>query len=152
MESNDLPTEALVGLMGGGGGGTSPMGADFTEYIRTILIDEGLPVEVKKYFWGYSSRLNTLSNLNLNQINKLLFDFDDGWLALLMSIPRDSFTWELEALKTQFRSTYEIQLNRSANGFERRMEATQIKQSIIQDNQAKTKTGFLTKIFGGGRR
>ena len=119
-----------------------------------VMNSEDVPKEIKSIMLFYNKTL-ALSNIEKQDIFKILEGFDDLKVSMLMSRPKKDFTWKEEVYWTAVKRWLQIEATRGVDGFEREMEATQIQQVVSEQtheqigaNKGSGITSGVKKFFG----
>jgi len=128
---------------------TQPIAYDgemFKHFDRLISTD-AIDPKMKKDFWGFSDKEAVISNMNPTTIIQVLRDWEINELWWMMSHPEKDFDFEQMARMGQARAHLRQRLHRSLNGFERKLQATEIKEVNLNKGQ-EGKTAGLLNFFG----
>lgn len=122
----------------------------FRDLIDTSTIDP----RIRKDFWGFSDKEAVISNMKPDVIIDVLRDWDITTLWWFMSHPERDLSFERMALIEQARAHLRQRLHRSLDGFERRLEATEIKEVSLNRPFGQDAGGqnALSKFFGVFKR
>lgn len=121
------------------------------EFKNGEMLTEGL----KKISSFYQKTL-ALSNIERDDVFKIVEGAKDLKVAYLMSRPKDDYTWEEEFLWTGFINWLKIEATRGVEGFERLAEVSQIQQNVFENKQNRTGSpssgggvlGMLSRFLG----
>lgn len=131
----------------------SPYGGDFFNYFTSLIEVYNVPKHIKVSLWGLTNRVHQITNFNDKDIRMMMRDFDNVVTRWRMSIPEWEYTYELDAAFKQLETLFYSMVKRSSQGgFERRMQATQIRQveaSYGENKERKGITGKISRLFGG---
>jgi hypothetical protein len=112
--------------------------------------------QIKQKFWLIFSNAVKLTNLNETDTRFLLIQYELLELRAIRCLTGKAYTPDIVFLFTMLKSEYYANLRRASNGFERKIQATQINQSqqSIQNIDKVHSSGYLGQvkraIFGGG--
>ena len=134
----------------------SPIGAvsqqDWRKYIEYITEEKSIPEDLKKLYWAFADKENVLSNLKPEDIARIMNNLEISYNFEVMKIPPYRYSFKMEQDFWQFKSKLLLKLKRSELGFERRTQATQIKEiSTQQSGDSQNRGGFggfISKMFG----
>lgn len=119
-------------------------------FAKFMLTDDAIPKEVKGLFWAFMDKEAALTQLNSSDIRRLMRSLDDTIVAYLMAKPSYRHEWYDEFIQTQLRGKLFMKLKRSENGFERKLNATQIKEIRRSGNtefpQQEKRGGLMGKV------
>jgi len=115
---------------------------------KYLIEDDTTPEDVKTVFWIISTEDTVLSNLEDSDIKKLLLEFDDAYLAYLMTFPDYKFSFTDELAYAEARMKLLLRLKRAKHGYERRMLATQIREMRYEEATEQRKGGIIGRFFG----
>lgn len=125
---------------------------DFGKMIEFLVEDKSIPHELKQYFWAFADKEMTLTNLKSKDIDHLMMMYDTVNLSALMTMPSNKYTFMGQTDHLNLRTKTFIKLKRSEDGFERKIQATQIREIRTDSGQKADKRGFVSRIFGLGRK
>lgn len=122
--------------------------------IQFLVEDKSIPKHIRKdLFWAFSDKEMSLSNLTEKDIERVLTGMNVAYNYYLMSKPDYEHTWKDDIDFRQLRMKVFVKLKRSQDGFERKLDATQIRVSQIEEGQIKSTGGGiggrLGKFFRG---
>ena len=125
------------------------------DFINTLLKKDELisqvPDDFKPFITAFVKNL-AISNFKREDVPYILNSFDDAKIATLMAVPPGAYTWDAEYFYTLLRPLIYTEACRSVDGFERKMEATSITQSYLQQDipmqQQSGLFGKVKRIFG----
>jgi len=120
--------------------------SEMYKYFQNLVKTEGIPAKIKQRFWAFSDKEAVLTNMRVDEIRRVLMDFDINYLMYLMSRDESDFNFEEMLEIEQGKSHLNIRLHRSKDGFERRMESTQIREMTVSRQGGKE--GVLSSFFG----
>lgn len=125
----------------------------FYRYIQFILEEKAIPQEIKELFWAFSDQENALTNLTDSDIRNIINHLEIAFSYITMNKPDYNFNFADEIMLAQLRAKLMIKLKRSKLGFERKMQATQIREVYAQQKEApitfgKKIGGFFAKLVG----
>jgi hypothetical protein len=123
---------------------------EFAKFTEFLITDKSIPPNLSEPFWGFGDKENAISNLRPDDIKSVLNQFEIARLTYLMSKPEFEHSWKDELALNNLRPKLQVKLKRSEGGFERRLEATQIRQIQTDSLGREQKKGFLGRIFGFG--
>lgn len=116
---------------------------------------EEMANDLEKQFWAFTDKEAALTNLREEDVTPLMNAFDDTVRLYNMHYPQTHYTFEVAQFQRQLRAKFFLKIKRSINGFERKMNVSQIKQNIIEDNayDKRPSTGVIGRVksfFGLG--
>lgn len=122
---------------------------DFSQYVEYIL-KERSPKETREKFWAWTDIEGALSNLNEEQIKRVVnrLAIVDRLNTIMKSPSEYKFEDLVEYWQTVQKAT--IKSHRSLQGFERKMQATQIKEvsAISRDSGGGGLFAPIRRLFG----
>ena len=124
--------------------------SEFVRFLREILDDPEArpPQEVKNAFWGYHTKESAVSNINQRDFEILVWKYRATEAWGLLSLPPRSLTFpQAMDLDNSFARVY-LKLKRSVNGFERRMQVSQISVTQTVQQRIGKSVGFLGRLLG----
>ena len=130
-------------------------GREDFKLISYILENPDIPVNLKDLFWAFSSRILSLTNLDDNDVKRMMYDWKDAKLTYLMSRPHYKFTYGEALTISNFESMLFATLKRSTGGTQRErfIIGAQIQQRIGEPEDVPS-GGILRgfkKVLGFGR-
>lgn len=112
--------------------GSSQYDSEMYKYFQNLTEpSKNIPEEVKNKFWAFSNKEAVLTNMTPAEIKNVLLDFDINYVMYLLSKSERDFTFEEMSQLEQTKGHLNIRLHRGKDGFERRMQATQIKDITL---------------------
>jgi len=115
---------------------------------KYLIEDDTTPEDIRTIFWVISTKDAVLSNLDEADIKKLLLEFDDAYLAYLMTFPDYKFSFADELAYAEARMKLLLRLKRAKYGYERRMLATQIREMRYEETTEQRRGGIIGRFFG----
>lgn len=136
--------------------GISRTFGDQIDFIKELLnkneIKSEIAAPLKLYFEGLVKNL-AISNFSESDVRHIMNSFDDMKTALLMQYPPGAYSWEMEYQFSALRPLVFTEACRGKDGFERRLMATSINQTYLQQDmrgnfpgQQQSGTGFMGRI------
>ncbi len=120
----------------------------FSEYVKIILDSSDIIKDTKEKLWGFLNNDAKLTKLEEKDIRMLMGQLDITFAWQMMSRPDYTYSFNDETMISNARARYFKMLKRAEGGFERKMEASQIKISQSDQTQDdKKKKGFITGFF-----
>lgn len=123
--------------------------ADFSHYVEYIL-KERSPKATRDKFWAWSDIEGALSNLPEEQVKRTINRLAIVDRLNMIKKPPSEFTMDdlVEYWSMVQKAT--VKINRSRDGFERKMQATQIKEvnAVSRDSSGGGVFGKLKSMFG----
>jgi len=121
----------------------------------SYLIDNPeIPDKIRRMFWAFASRAMALTNLDVNDVKRIMYDWKDAKLTYMMSIPQYEFTFDQQLALSNFESVLFAVLKRSTGGMQRErfIIGAQITQRIGQSDTAPSGglIGTARKVLGMG--
>ena len=95
------------------------------DVVLRLLEDPRIPAELRMQLWGILSYVSAVTNIDLATYRKLLFKTKYVLSLIKMSVPDYRHDLSFYILLEQVETYVVLQLRRSINGFERRMQTTQ---------------------------
>jgi len=122
---------------------------DFSQYVEYIL-KERSPKETRDKFWAWSDIEGALSNLSEEQIKRVINRLAIVDRLNMINMPPSEFKMDNLIEYWQMVQKATIKSHRSLQGFERKMQATQIKEvsAISRDNSSGGLFGGIRRLFG----
>lgn len=118
--------------------------------IEYLINDRSIPKHLRKqFFWAFSDKEMAISNLDDKQIRSVMLGSSIANKFYLMSKPDYKHTWEDEINYSNMRAKLFVKLNRSKDGFERKLEATQIRESHFDGGNQRRGGGVVGSIKSG---
>ena len=124
--------------------------ADISRLIEFLVEDKSIPKRFAENFWAFADKESAITYLEPGDINTLMMMFDVASLSFRMAKPDYKFTWDDQLQLSNLRMKFFIKTKRSTKGFERRLEATQIREIRTQTDAGIKKRGFVSRLFGLG--
>lgn len=121
------------------------------KFVEFLVEDKSIPDDVKRIFWAPSDKEAALTNLQEGDVGRIMNLFDITALYYMMSKPFWDHSFDDDFAMEQLRFKLFLKLKRSVRGFERRMEATQIRQMIYEE-PTQASGGIVSRFSGGMRR
>lgn len=135
-----------------------PTVSEMNELISLLLEDKSIPQDYAEVLlWGFADKENAITYHTKEDIAGQIMRLQAALTWMRMTIPPHKFRF-IHALKMEnMQAKQKTKLNRSYMGFERKMQATQIRQfANLTKNQNQNKSigakigGGLKALFGGG--
>ncbi len=106
--------------------------------------------ELEELFWAYSSKDVVLSNLSQKEVRELMEGFHGTINDYIMQQPEHEFTWQESMAINQFEDWLKLRLNRSLDGFERKMETTEtnVQRQVLEGMGEEEGGGVMEKFKG----
>lgn len=134
----------------------TPYDSELYKYSKYLVEIEGIPPQIKEMLWSPVNKLHSLTNLKTDDITFLMREHDCILSLARTSIPEHEYTDSIDLSLEQLRMTFFSMVKKAEEGFERKMQATQIRQiSYTQDDRSMDRSGggnFVSRLFKGGRR
>lgn len=128
---------------------------DFFNYFTDLIRIKNVPENIQQLLWGLANPVHTITNLDDADIRSMMRDFDTVITVWVMSIPEYEYTYDLYSSFRQLEILFYSMIKRSSkDGFERRMQATQIQQKEVsyageRESSPSGIRGRVSKLFGG---
>jgi len=110
--------------------------AEAKDFLARLTGTWDIDDDLEELFWAYASKDMVLSNLSRADIDKMMKGFQDSVNDYIIQQPEHEYTWGEQMAVGQFEDWLYIRLNRSYQGFERKMQKTgaQISKQILEGN------------------
>ena len=127
-----------------------PFDESFYRYFAYLIDIDRIPDDVHFSLWGPTHKVHQLTNFNATDIQIMQRNVEIILSYIRMSIPEYEYDFIMKNKFEQVKLLFFSMIKRSEDGFERRMQATQISQQehIFRQEKPKESHGLLER-FGG---
>ncbi|MCD6541835.1 MAG: hypothetical protein J7K38_00730 [Thermoplasmata archaeon] len=105
-----------------------PFDETFYRYFAYLIDIDRIPDDVLFSLWGIAHKIHQLTNFNAVDVRIMLRKVDNIFTYIRMSIPEYEYDFVMHNKLEQMELMFYSMIKRSEQGFERRMQATQITQ------------------------
>jgi len=135
----------------------SPFEEEHYAYMMELVKVTGVPKEILAELWGVINQVHQLTWFDEKDIRMMSMDFDNLCTRYRGGMPEYEYDCGLDIAIKELEMMYFSMVRRSYRGFERKMQATQIRSVEYNERQKEQpRTGLLGKLKGafglGGRR
>lgn len=121
-------------------------------YTQFLIQEESIPDDIKARLWAFSDKENALSNIDKGTIRNMINYLEITYNYYTMSKPDYKFTFDDEIIHAQMKAKLIVKLSRSKEGFERRMQSTQIREVHMSERENQgilaRAGGFISRLTG----
>lgn len=143
--------EQAVGALPQSQGSAGSFTDSQAKLVEFLVKDTAIPKHLRKQeMWGFADKEMALSQLSAKDIDRVLTSLEVVHGLKQMSRPDYENSWEDEIDFRQLKAKVFVKLKRSEEGFERRIQATQVHESYYGERLGQQNgPGIMQRIKGG---
>lgn len=123
--------------------------AEAVRLVQFLTENKSMPEDIHNQEWGFSSKEATLTHLGDKEIQAFDLRREIANDIKNISMRQKDFNWGMMINNQNKKVDWNLRIRRSRQGFERKMQTTQIRQLHTSKGQSQGKSGIISRIGGG---